>query len=69
MDEAAETEVGGEGGIDGGVGRAEAKHELPGTEAALGRGQVPSGSGEERGAGGGRRSLCFREREFGVVRD
>ena len=36
MDKAAEAKVGGERGVDGAVRGAEAKHELPGPEAALG---------------------------------
>lgn len=51
MDE-AETEVGGEGGVDGAVGGAEAEDELVGAEAALG-GAWEVGEGVEEDGGGG----------------
>ena len=51
MDE-AETEVSGEGGVDGAVGGAETEEELPGAEAALGgTGEVREGVDEDRCGG------------------
>lgn len=51
MDE-AEPEVGGEGGIDGTIGGAEAEYEVVGAEAALG-GSREVGEGVEEDGGGG----------------
>lgn len=48
----AEPELGGEGGVDGAVGGAEAEDELVGAEAALG-GAGEEGEGVEEDGGGG----------------
>lgn len=47
----SEAEIGGEGGVDGAVGRSEAEYQLPGAEAALGGAWEESERVEENGGG------------------